>query len=336
MYNAAWPLSKRRMIASSILAKYRDGGRVAIRHHRCLSSAAGELIQTGIDEDNGVAILVLNRPPANSLSMEMNEEISRSIKSIEYNFPKVQSVILASSNPTIFSGGLELAELIAPDPDRLSKFWNSLQQVYIDLYGSRLATVSCLHGHAPAAGCFLAMACDYRVMYAGGDVNGRKHVPTIGLNETQLGIAAPPWMGQLLVRTIGFRKAELALAMGTLFPSQSALEIGLVDEIVPFDSEQQSNNDDTSLQALLPDNLKDQMMQQSAVLQQAYVQAALFAKVPAQARVASKMLTRSEHLDDMNVKRQHDTDYFCNFVTQEEVQSNLMVYVEKLKTKSKK
>ena len=69
-------------------------------------------------------------------------------------------------------------------------------------------------------------------MYAGGDLGGKKHVPTIGLNETQLGIAAPPWMGQLLVRTIGFRKAELALAMGTLFPPNSALEIGLVDEII--------------------------------------------------------------------------------------------------------
>ena len=325
-----------RMIASSILAKFRIGGSFAIRHHRRLSSAAGDLIQTGIDEDNGVAILVLNRPPANSLSMEMNEEISRSIKNIEDNYPKVQSVILASSNPTIFSAGLDIAELIAPDPDRLPKFWNSLQQVYIDLYGSRLATVSCLHGHAPAAGCFLAMACDYRVMYAGGNVNGRNHVPTIGLNETQLGVAAPPWMGQLLVRTIGFRKAELALAMGTLFPSQSALEIGLVDEIVSFESEQSSNDDDASLQALLPDKLKDQMMQQSAVLQRAYTQATRFAKVPPQARVASKMLTRSEHLEDMNVKRQNDTDYFCNFMTQEEVQCNLRKYVQKLKTKSKK
>jgi hypothetical protein len=40
----------------------------------------------------------------------------------------------------------------------------------------------------------LALACDYRVMYGGhdeGEVNGekrRKHVPTIGFNETQLGM----------------------------------------------------------------------------------------------------------------------------------------------------
>lgn len=100
-------------------------------------------------------------------------------------------MILASSNAKIFSAGLDVSELVAPDANRLPAFWNSLQQVYIDLYGSRLATVACIQGHAPAAGCFLAMACDYRVMSAGN----ANHIPTIGLNETQLGIA-----GELLQR----------------------------------------------------------------------------------------------------------------------------------------
>ena len=320
------------MISPPLLARLRIGCSIAIRHHRRLSSAAREMVQTGIDEDKGVAILVLNRPPANSLSLEMNEAISSSIRGIEENNPKVQSVILASSNPTIFSAGLDVAELIAPDPDRLGRFWNSLQQVYVDLYGSRLATVACIHGHAPAAGCFLAMACDYRVMYAGGNISGRKHVPTIGLNETQLGIAAPPWMGQLLVRTIGFRRAELALAMGTLYSPQTALGIGLVDEIVSSDTEQSVKDE---LQALLPDKImKDQAS--NPVMQQAYNQAALFAQIPPQARVASKMVTRSEHLEDMIANRQQDTDHFCNFVTQEEVQNNLREYIQKLKTKSEK
>ncbi len=112
--------------------------------------------------------------------------------------PKIQSVILSSSNPKIFSAGLDVSELISPNPDRLPKFWSSLQQLYLDLYGSRLAIVAAIHGHAPAAGCFLAMACDYRIMSAGdnGDGGGgadsdmkKRFVPTIGLNETQLGIA---------------------------------------------------------------------------------------------------------------------------------------------------
>jgi len=290
------------------------------------------MVHSSIDENAGVAMLVMNRPPANTLSLEMNEAISSSIKLIEKDHPKVQSVILASSNPTIFSAGLDVAELIAPDAYRLPKFWNSLQQVYLDLYGSRLATVACLQGHAPAAGCFLAMACDYRVMYAGGVSGDKKHVPTIGLNETQLGIAAPPWMGHLLARTIGFRRAELALAMGTLFPPKSAMEIGLVDKVVSESDAERSNYD--ALQALLPDKMKDQAS--NPVMQHAYEQSALFAKVPPQARVASKMLTRSEHLEEMIVKRQQDTDHFCGFVTQDVVQRSLRDYIQKLKTKTTK
>ncbi|KAL7452135.1 hypothetical protein ACHAWC_003865 [Mediolabrus comicus] len=295
-------------------------------------SAEDEMVESSIDEGNGVAMLVMNRP---SLSLEMNEAISSSIKSIDATYPKVQSVVLASSNPTIFSAGLDVAELIRPDPTRLPLFWNSLQQVYLDLYGSRLATVACIQGHAPAAGCFLAMACDYRAMYAGGDLGGKKHVPTIGLNETQLGIAAPPWMGQLLVRTIGFRKAELALAMGTLFPPNSALDIGLVDEIISdSDSVEHSSSDAIALKALLPDKVKHHSF--NPVMQHAYKQAALMARISPDARVASKLVTRSDLLQDFIAKRQDDTDHFCGFVTQDEVQRNLMEYVQKMKEKRNK
>lgn len=218
--------------------------------------------------------------------------------------------------------------------------------MYIDLYGSRLATVAAIQGHAPAAGCFLAMACDYRAMSAGGLVGGKKKIPTIGLNETQLGIAAPPWMGQLLVRTIGFRRAELSLAMGTLFPPDQALEAGLVDVVMselPDGSNvssvpsRASPVDDTSehgLRGLLPPGREDQAS--SLLMQAAYSQAKIFAKIPPQARVASKMVTRDEHISDLVAKRQADTDHFCGFVTQDAVQTNLKAYVEALKKKSKK
>ena len=73
------------------------------------------MVESSIDEGNGVAMLVMNRP---SLSLEMNEAISSSIKSIETNYPKVQSVVLASSNPTIFSAGLDVQNLLDPiQPD---------------------------------------------------------------------------------------------------------------------------------------------------------------------------------------------------------------------------
>lgn len=69
--------------------------------------------------------------------------------------------------------------------------------------------MAAIQGHAPAAGCFLAMACDYRIMSAGdeeadgsGATMKKRHVPTIGLNETQLGIAGECMVLLCTIRTV--------------------------------------------------------------------------------------------------------------------------------------
>ena len=92
-----------------------------------------------------------------------NEAISASLKQIESN-PKIQSVIISSSNPAIFSAGLDITELISPSEERLLKFWNSLQQVYIDLYGSRLATIAAIQGHVSSTLSFVSLVISISVM----------------------------------------------------------------------------------------------------------------------------------------------------------------------------
>ena len=75
------------------------------------------------------------------------EAISSSIKECEAN-DKIQAVILKSACPMTFCSGLDLLEMAPnPDPDRLDKFWASLQQGFLDLYGSRLATIAAIEGH---------------------------------------------------------------------------------------------------------------------------------------------------------------------------------------------
>ena len=262
------------------------------------SSASEDLVRVSDDTKNtNVAILSLNRPPVNSLSMEMCQSISKALKDCEEK-SHIQGIVLASSsNPNILSAGLDLNELYNPDPERLPKFWDSFQQLFIDLYGTRLATVAAIEGHAPAAGCMLAICCDYRVMT---DQKGR-----IGLNETLLGIAAPPWLGQAMVNTIGLRNAELSLGLGLLYSPQEALGIGLVDKVVPGD----------------------------AVMSNALDEAARWAKIPAQARVASKLLTRQEYIDRLEATRAKDNDDFCAFIRNEQVQKDLGRYLDGLKKK---
>lgn len=261
------------------------------------TSHKDELVRVRRSENNkSVAILSLNRPQVNSLSLEMCTAISSAVKDIEQDLD-VQGLVLASSNPKVLSAGLELTELYNPDPERLPVFWNAFQQLFIDLYGSRLAVVAAIEGHAPAAGCMLAMCCDYRIMT---DTRGR-----IGLNETLLGIAAPPWLGQLMVRTVGFRAAEISLGLGLLYSPQEALSIGLVDRVVA----------------------------EEVVMSNAIHEAETWATIPPQARVRSKLLTRQEHLDALEASRIEDNNLFCSYVTGDRVQDDLKAYLDNLKKK---
>jgi 3,2-trans-enoyl-CoA isomerase len=191
-----------------------------------------------------------------------------------------------------------------PDMKRLIMFWSSFQDLYLDLYGSRLACIAAMQGHAPAAGCMLALGCDYRIMAETTET----HRPTIGLNESKLGIVAPPWLGQQMVDTVGRRNAELSLALGTLYSPEEALKIGLVDLVVPLD-------------------------QVEAKASEAALQ---WAKIPAQARVASKRMIRKDRLDRLKASRSQDVEHFCNFVIGEQVQDSLTAYLEMLAKKGKK
>jgi 3,2-trans-enoyl-CoA isomerase len=204
--------------------------------------------------------------------------------------------VLSSSLSSVFSAGLDLTELYEPDPVRFPEFWKSFQQLYLDLYGSRLATIAAINGHAPAAGCMLALSCDYRIMSAGN----------IGLNESKVGIVAPPWLGQQYIDTIGHRQAELTMSLGTLFSTQEALEIGLVDEVVA-------------------DNVVDIAKQRAMD----------WVRIPPQARVAAKEFTRGRQINDMLKTRDFDTEQFCSFVSHKKVQKSLGSYLEQLAKRKK-
>lgn len=201
-------------------------------------------------------------------------------------------------------------EMHNPDKDRLERFWKSFQQVYLDLYGSKLPCVASLQGTAPAAGCMLALSCDYRIL-----VNHPK--TKIGLNETQLGIVAPAWLSQQLVDTIGHRQAELSLGLGTLYNPSEARDIGLVDEVIGSDDE-------------------DVKKSREKVQQRCMEIALQFSKIPSQAWLATKLQVRGKAINEMRALQQHDLDQFVGFVTQDETQASLSAYLKALSQRKAK
>eukprot|EP00531_Pseudo-nitzschia_arenysensis_P008204 CAMPEP_0116128372 /NCGR_PEP_ID=MMETSP0329-20121206/7327_1 /TAXON_ID=697910 /ORGANISM="Pseudo-nitzschia arenysensis, Strain B593" /LENGTH=233 /DNA_ID=CAMNT_0003622511 /DNA_START=389 /DNA_END=1090 /DNA_ORIENTATION=+ len=231
-------------------------------------------------------------------------------------------MILSSALPNkIFSAGLDIStELHNPNHDRLPEFWKSFQQVFLDLYGStKLTTIASLEGPAPAGGCMLALSCDYRIADASSSSRA-----TIGLNESHLGIVAPPWMCQQYMDVLGHRQAELALISGRLFAPKEALKMGLVDELVTDETASDDDDDD------------DDDDDVSNVQQAAIARAKELARIPQGAKAAVKELTRMPLVNTLTADREKDVDFFCNFVTSKNVQVAIGRYLEALAAGKKK
>lgn len=184
-----------------------------------------------------------------------------------------------------------------PDPQRMRDFWRNLQDVWIKLYGSSFPTAAAINGHAPAGGCFLAISCEYRVMLP-------KY--NIGLNETQLGIVAPTWFMATMRNIISPRNAEMALTLGTLFKTEEAFRIGLVDEIAADKTE--------AILACEAFLLKYQ-------------------KISPEARTMTKMNIRGRDIQKLIDTRQADSDLFASVITDKKIQKQLGLFVTMLKVR---
>eukprot|EP00164_Ancoracysta_twista_P001128 GFYU01001481.1.p1 GENE.GFYU01001481.1~~GFYU01001481.1.p1 ORF type:complete len:330 (-),score=87.18 GFYU01001481.1:21-872(-) len=255
-------------------------------------STSGDLV-TLERRDDGICIVRLNRPPVNSLNLDMWQAISAALTEVEGD-KKIKGAVLASSNPTVFSAGLDITEMHKPDPDRLREFWATHQKAWLQLYAFKKPIAAAIEGHSPAGGCLLAMSCDYRVL------SDQKAL--IGLNETQLGLVAPPWYGDVMVNTIGSRQSERCLMHGLRLTAEEALRVGMVDEVVP----------------------KEEVMGQALAEVQKLV------KIPAHARFGSKMLIRQPAIDKLNATIEDDIKLFTGFVTQPQVQAVIDGYLASL------
>jgi hypothetical protein len=97
-------------------------------------------------------VLRMARPPVNSMSLELLSSLRDSIAAAEAD-KECRAIVLASAQPGVFSAGLDITEMHQPDPERLRNFWSTLQEVWLRLSTSRLATVAAIEGHSPAGGC---------------------------------------------------------------------------------------------------------------------------------------------------------------------------------------
>lgn len=178
--------------------------------------------------DHGhVRELRLARAPVNALDPALCADIATAVTEA---IAGGAHGLMLSGGPKVFSAGLDVPHLLAlgDDSAALGSAWEAFFLAARAIANCPVPVVAAIAGHAPAGGCVLALCCDYRVMAAGPY--------RIGLNETQVGLAAPEGIQHLMRRVVGAHRAERLLVSGELVEAERALALGLVDELVDIDS----------------------------------------------------------------------------------------------------
>jgi enoyl-CoA hydratase/carnithine racemase len=162
--------------------------------------------------------IILDAPGKNALSSDLIQRVRTALREADG-----QPVLLTGAGDA-FSAGLNLKEVRAFTLDSAREFLVQLDALIVDLYHYPGPTVALVNGHAIAGGCVATLACDHRVMKSGSGAR-------IGLNETAIGLPLPPIVARLAKARVPQRHREQVVLGALLYDADTALELGLVDEI---------------------------------------------------------------------------------------------------------
>jgi len=192
-------------------------------HTKHDAAATPQSILLRADYD-GVATLTLNRPQArNALSMALMGALGEALDLVAAD-PAIRVVVLAGAGPA-FCAGHDLREMRAdPRREQHEATFRRCSELMMKIVRLPKPVIARVHGVATAAGCQLVATCDLAVAESGA------RFATPGVN---IGLfCSTPMVA--LSRAVPRKQAMEMLLTGDAVPAERALQIGLVNRVVPL------------------------------------------------------------------------------------------------------
>jgi len=167
------------------------------------------------------AILRLNRPEKlNALSNEMFDALNEQLSQLEVD-QQLRVLIITGQGQRAFCAGTDIAELTTLPPTELSERGQRLSN---RLENFPVPVIAAINGIAAGGGLELVLACHLRIASTQA---------TFSLPETQLGLIPGYGGTQRLTRELGVGPAVEMMLTGKSLTSEEALELGLLNRVVP-------------------------------------------------------------------------------------------------------
>jgi enoyl-CoA hydratase/carnithine racemase len=165
------------------------------------------------------ALITLQSGKVNAISSGLLRDLRSAIDDIAKDLP---ALVVVTGSETFFCAGADISEFGGQDQARTVT--EQIHETLDALAALPRLVLAVISGYALGGGCELALACDLRI---GTDT------AVLGQPEIKLGIIPGGGGTQRLPRLVGPAKAKEMMITGRQVKAEEALQIGLLDEIVP-------------------------------------------------------------------------------------------------------
>ncbi|MGY1690742.1 enoyl-CoA hydratase/isomerase family protein [Geodermatophilus sp. SYSU D01105] len=177
-----------------------------------------------VTRDGAVATITLNRPDRlNALARDTRWDLVGALREVAAD-AGVRAVVLTGAGRA-FCVGQDLAavEELEHADETVAGSYNPIAQTIADMAQPVVAAVN---GPAVGAGLGLTLSCDLRLA---------AETASFSCAFAKVGLVPDTAASWYLVRELGYTRAFRLAATGRAVPAAEALELGLVDEVVPAD-----------------------------------------------------------------------------------------------------
>lgn len=176
---------------------------------------------------DGVALITLDDPPANTYTYEMMRQLDDAILRSRMR-DDVHVIVLTGQGEKFFSAGANIQMLNEVTSGFKYCFCLHANETLQRFEQTPKLVIAALNGHTVGGGLEIAMAADIRIARKGGG--------KIGLPEINLGVLPGTGGTQRLARIVGKSKAIELMVNGTTFDFDEALSHGIVNDVWEADS----------------------------------------------------------------------------------------------------
>ena len=175
--------------------------------------------EVSVTVDGHVAVLEINRPPNNFVSVELMRDLADALNDVDADTNLRASVLAAAGK--VFCAGADLASPTGVGGQGMQGI-NPLYDQAVRLFSVKNPIVAAIQGAAVGAGLGLALVADFRVVapearFAANFVKLGFH-PGFGITHT-------------LPRVVGLQKAQLMCLTGRRIKGEEALAWGVVNQV---------------------------------------------------------------------------------------------------------